>query len=114
MEGIAKSLANAARQADTQAGLVANSSLKEPAPLHVSSLRQQKHLARIKAVQLVKRKTDSRNRQWAFCKLGNLSRFMWSQLDWIGSREQGFPKDGGTGLDDTSLWREVARSFVQI
>jgi hypothetical protein len=97
LEGIAKSLVNAARQADMQTGLIANSSLKEPAPLHVSSLLRQKHLARIKAVQLVKRKMDSCNRQWAFCKLADLSRFMWLQLDWICSREQGFLKDGGLG-----------------
>src|ERR1700722_6671696 len=48
---------------------------------HVSSLPRQKHLARIQAVQLVKRKTDSCNHQWAFYKLGDLSRFMWLQLD---------------------------------
>ena len=50
----------------------------------------------MKAVQLVKHDKDSRK----FCRgLAERSRFVWLQPDWISSREQVFPEDGG--LDRT-------------
>lgn len=51
-------------------------------------------LAETKAVQLVKRDTDSCKHCRTSCKLAERSRFVWLQPDWFGSCGQGFLEDG--------------------